>query len=712
MARKPPQKRIEPSFDAPRQKIRSAGQKTRQSKARKPRSPARKNRGGSWFSKLSKLVYWLFVVGLWGGIASFAVVGYYAIQLPQSSSWAVPERPPNVKILSVNGKLLANRGVTGGEAINLAQMSPYIPQALIAIEDRRFRQHIGIDPLGLLRAAGKNLLAGKVVEGGSTITQQLAKNLFLKPERTIRRKVQEVILSLWLETKFTKDEILEIYLNRVYFGSGSYGVDAASRRYFSKSSRDVNLAEAALLAGLLKAPTRLSPARNPEQAETRAQVVLTAMRRAKFITDREAATALSMPSTKAKSYWTGAENYVADWIMNDLKKLVGDINEDVIVETTLDMNLQQTAENEIRQALLKNGEKMKVSQGALVSMDGTGAVRAMVGGRDYATSQFNRAMDAKRQPGSAFKPIIYLAALEQGNTPESIRQDAPVRVGKWQPRNYDNKYRGAVSLKTALSKSLNTIAVQLTMEVGPKNITEVAQRLGINSKLSANASIALGTSEVSLLELTSAYAPFSNGGYRASPYVIKRVKTLSGNVLYQRETGESEPVIAPELLGEMNVMMVDVVQNGTGKAARIKNWPVGGKTGTSQGFRDGWFLGYTTNLVTGIWFGNDDGQSTNRVTGGGLPARTWGKFMKIAHQNVPVGALPGGSGDGLSQPQDMVMLPQQSVPVPTPRPTGSDLRSTSRIAMETGGRMVPPANVGDVQKTAGKKTILDLIFGG
>lgn len=706
MAKKAIDQRIEPHFD------RTSGKKKASTGRMRAKKPSGKARSGQKTKKLrskggllktaSTLVYWCFVLGLWGGIAGIAIVGYYAVQLPQSSSWAVPQRPPNVKILSVNGKLVANRGVTGGEAVRLSQMSPYIPQALVAIEDRRFRNHFGVDPIGLARASVKNLFAGRIVEGGSTITQQLAKNLFLKPARTFRRKIQEVVLSFWLETKFTKDEILEIYLNRVYFGSGSYGVDAASRRYFGKSSRDVNLSEAALLAGLLKAPSRLSPARNPKRAEQRAQVVLGAMRRAGFISGSEAASALSMPTTRAKSYWTGAENYVADWIMRDLKQLIGEIKGDIIVETTLDLSLQHSGEVAIRQTLDDKGKVMNVSQGALVSLDGTGAVRALVGGRDYATSQFNRALEAKRQPGSAFKPFVYLAALEIGRTPSSIRQDAPIRIGNWQPKNYDNKYRGAVSLKTALSKSLNTIAAQLVMETGPQKVVRLAHRLGISSRLSANASIALGTSEVSLLELTSAYAPFANGGYLARPYVIKRVTKINGKVLYQRKSSNNRRVIASTQLGQMNAMMIDVVNNGTGRAARINGWQVAGKTGTSQAFRDGWFVGYTSNLVTGVWFGNDDGSPTKKVTGGSLPARAWGRFMVAAHDGVPIGELPGNH-------QEVVVLPD-SVPIPTPRPAYT--KTPTRFASRSNERPVPPADIGGPRKNTGKKSILDLIFGG
>ena len=457
------------------------GPKSGSARRRQGKRKANRNRSNR-FGFFGKLFYWCLVLGLWTGIGIAGIVGYYAVKLPQSASWTVPERPPNARIVSLDGELVANRGATGGAAMRLNQMSPYIPMAVIAIEDRRYKSHFGFDPIGFTRAMIKNILAGRLVQGGSTLTQQLAKNLFLEPERTLERKVQELILAIWLETKYTKDEILELYLNRVYFGSGAYGVDAASRRYFSKSARDVNLAEAALLAGLLKAPSKLSPARNPELAEARAQIVLAAMRRADFITDGEAAKALTMQAKKAKRFWSGSEHYVADLVMKQLPDLIGEFREDVIVDTTIDMEVQRKAGELIEETLKKEGEGRSVSQAALVSMTGSGAIRALVGGREYAESQFNRVTDAKRQPGSAFKPIVYLAALEAGRTPESVRQDAPVRIGKWTPVNYDRKYRGPVSLDTALSKSLNTIAAQLVMEVGPQTIVETAHRLGIQSE--------------------------------------------------------------------------------------------------------------------------------------------------------------------------------------------------------------------------------------
>lgn len=621
---------------------------------KKPASPDnRRKRGGgngrggrrkkrSNFSRwLRPIVYWCLVLGIWGGIALAIIVGYHASKLPQMSSWAVPERPPNARIVSVDGELIANRGATGGEAMPMAAMSPYVPMAVIAIEDHRFHKHFGIDPLGLARAMATNVWEGRLVQGGSTITQQLAKNLFLQHERTLGRKIQEAVLAIWLETKYSKDEILELYLNRVYFGSGAYGVDAAARRYFSKSARDVTLAEAALLAGLLKAPSRLSPARDAKAAEERGQLVLAAMAREGFVTEGETSKALAMQAKKAKRYWSGSEHYIADMVMAQLTELIGEIRGDVIVDTSVDLDLQKDAGQIIARTIDENGERLRVSQGALVALDGTGAIRALVGGREYADSQFNRAVDAKRQPGSAFKPFVYLTALEADRTPESIRRDAPIRIGKWTPENYDREYRGPVTLREALSQSLNTVAAQLVMETGPKTVIETAHRLGIDSDLQRNASIALGTSEVSLLELTSAYAPFANGGYGIEPWLIRSVRDMDGEILYSRKTPSSQTVVGARELAMMNSMLAHVITSGTGKAAAIEGWEAAGKTGTTQNSKDALFVGYTSNLITGIWYGNDDNAPMKKVTGGSLPAQSWSRFMNNAHQGVPVAKLPG-----------------------------------------------------------------------
>lgn len=650
-------RRIEPTFDAPQRdassglsvseedrvvpasRKRGSAKKKSSARASNSRKSSRRKRRSS-FGIIGRLAYWCVVFAIWGGIAAAGIVVYYGAKMPSATTWSIPDRPPNVRIVSVDDKLIANRGMTGGEAIGLHEMSPFIPKAVIAIEDHRFYSHFGFDPIGLARAMAGNIMAGRLTQGGSTLTQQLAKNLFLKPDRTIERKVQEVLLALWLEQNHTKDQILEMYLNRVYFGSGSYGVEAASRRYFGKSARDVTLAEAALLAGLLKAPSRLSPARDPKAADERAQLVLSAMRDEGLIGDKELKVAMAAPATRAAAFWTGSENYVADRIMEELPGLIGDVRTDVVVETTIDLHLQKLAEDSIRRLIGESGKKLGVSQGALVSIDNTGAVRAMVGGVDYATSQFDRASEARRQPGSAFKPFVFLAALEQGRTPQSVRNDAPIRIGKWTPENHQGKYYGRVTLATALAKSLNSVAAQLAMEVGPDAVVEAAHRMGIESALQSNTSIALGTSEVTPLELTAAYVPFANGGYRPEVHFVQRVRTANGEVLYQADGGSMPRVLRPEIVGMMNAMMMQTVEAGTGRKAAF-GWPAAGKTGTSQKSRDAWFIGYTANLTTGVWFGNDDGKPTKNITGGSLPTQAWHEFMLAAHEGVPVAKLPG-----------------------------------------------------------------------
>lgn len=730
MARRGKNTRIEPTFDRPAKSsargelrvtaddravvggkpARAKSANARKTKAK--RGQARKR--GGFFGLLRGTVYWCVVLGLWGAIGVAGIVGYYASKLPQSSSWAIPDRPPNARIVSADGELVANRGLTGGAAMRLDEMSPYIPMAVIAVEDRRYKSHFGFDPIGFTRAMVRNLIAGRLVEGGSTITQQLAKNLFLEPSRTIERKVQELIIALWLESKYDKDEILELYLNRVYFGSGAYGVDAAARRYFSKSARDVNLAEAATLAGLLKAPSRLSPAKNPKLAEARAQVVLTTMLRSQFITDREAARALTMQPKKAKRYWSGSEHYVADYVMKKLPELIGELRKDVIVDTTINMSLQKQAGAVIADMIAENRQSKNVTQGALVAMSPFGAIRSLVGGREYSESQFNRATDAKRQPGSAFKPIVYLAALETGRTPQSVRNDAPVKIGKWTPENYDRKYRGEVDLDTSLAQSLNTIAAQLVMEVGPGNVVKTAERLGIKSKLNANASIALGTSEVSLLELTTAYAPFANGGRSVEPYLIRRITDLDGNVLYEHQSQSRDQVVGARELGMMNAMMRHVIERGTGKNASLGKREAAGKTGTTQNSRDGLFVGYTSNLVTGVWYGNDNGKPMKKVTGGSLPAKSWQAFMMKAHEGLELASLPG------NYVPEVAVIPTPKATVGSIQPTPSSAAANTqaqgaapqrRTLSEIEGNPRPSANVGQGEREK-PKTILDLIFGG
>jgi penicillin-binding protein 1A len=612
--------------------------RSRKRRTRKKR-PARNRR-----ALFGRIAYWSLVVGLWLAIGGVGMVAWVGAHLPPIQSLEIPKRPPSIQIVDMQGRALARRGDLAGEPLPLKEMPGYVPKAFIAIEDRRFYEHYGIDPFGIGRAFVANVLHRAVAQGGSTISQQLAKNLFLTQERTITRKLQEAMLALWLERKFSKTQILEMYLNRVYFGSGAYGIEQASLRYFGKSARQITLAEAALLAGLVKSPSRLAPTRNFDGAEKRAKVVLKAMAELKFITLTTERTALAHPPRiLAQASSTGSVNYVADWVMDALNDALGHVDEDIVVQTTIDANLQASAEKSLNDELAQKGDKNGVAQGALVAMTPDGAVRALVGGRNYADSQFNRAVAAKRQPGSAFKPFVYLTAVEHGLTPDTVREDKPISVKGWQPENYNHEYFGPVTLTRALALSLNTVSVRLTLELTPMAVVRTAYRLGIASRLEPNASIALGTSEVSMLELVGAYAPFANGGYALIPRVIDKITAANGKVLYARNIQQLGRIIDARYVAMMNSMMAETLTIGTAHKAALPGWPAAGKTGTSQDFRDAWFIGYTAHLVTGVWLGNDDGTPTKHVTGGSLPVEIWSRFMRSAHQGVPVASLPGAS---------------------------------------------------------------------
>jgi penicillin-binding protein 1A len=660
-------------------KRRRAAREEPKSEPSRPRTSGRGGGGGGRRSWPKRIVYWGAVLGLWCVIGAIGALIWVGAHLPPIQSLEVPPRPPSVQILGLDGRTLATRGDMGGAAIALKELPAYLPQAFIAIEDRRFYSHHGFDPVGVLRAVVANVLHRGVSQGGSTLTQQLAKNLFLTQERTVGRKLQELVLALWLEHKFTKAQILELYLNRVYFGSGAYGVEAAAQRYFGKSARQVTLAEAALLAGLVKSPARLTPTRNPDGAERRAQLVLSAMADAGFVSDATAKVAITNPGRALQPSAGGSVNYVADWVMDVLDDLIGRVEQDVVVQTSIDAGLQGAAEKALTEELAQKGDKAGVTQGAVVVVTPEGAVRAMVGGRNYGESQFNRAVAARRQPGSAFKPFVYLTAIERGLTPETLRDDRPISIKGWKPENYGREYFGPVPLSRALAQSLNTVSVRLTLEVGPKAVVRTAHRLGITSKLEPNASIALGTSEVALLELVSAFAPFANGGIGIVPHVVERVRTTAGKMLYRRDERSLGRVIDERHVGMMNAMMQETVTSGTARKAELPGWPAAGKTGTSQDFRDAWFVGYTAHLVAGVWLGNDDNSPTKKTTGGSLPVEIWSRFMKAAHQGVPVADLPGRRGPVLAaappptaaaRPQ--TMRPDDLPPAATDRGGGLD----------------------------------------
>jgi penicillin-binding protein 1A len=567
-----------------------------------------------------------------------AVVGYYALDLPDLGTLTATLRKPSITILASDGEVIAAYGDVYGEPVTLDSVPAALPQAVIATEDRHFFHHFGLDPIGLARAVWVDLRAKHVVQGGSTITQQLAKNLFLTPERSVKRKVQELLMALWLEHRFSKQQILTLYLNRVYLGNGTWGVDAAARRYFDIPASQLNLYQAALLGGLMKAPSRYNPQNDPELSAQRTAQVLANMVAAGYISpaEAEAARQTGVATVKQVSH-TG--RYFADWVHDQVAPYAGE-DRDIVVHTTLDMGLQRKVEADLEAVLAGPGVKAGVSQGAVVVMTPDGAIRAMAGGRDYAKSQFNRAVQGFRQPGSSFKAFLYLAAVEAGWNEQDTIEDSPIAAGKYRPENYAHKYEGVITLRHALAKSSNVAAVRLIERVGPKRVAAVAKRLGITSDLRPEASLALGTSEATLLEMTAGYAAFANGGDGVFPYGFATVADTAGNTLYQRQGGGTGRVIEAPALRQMTDMLTAVVEEGTGKAAALDR-PCAGKTGTTQDYRDAWFIGFTADYVAGVWFGNDDGTPLNRITGGSLPTQLWHTVMLAANQGLPPRPLPG-----------------------------------------------------------------------
>ena len=642
--------------------------------------PRRRRRGG-WLGRFARIGALLF---LWGVILGGGALAYFAFTLPDTNQLTSAERRPSVTILANDGSTIATFGDLFGQPLSLREMSPYLPKAVVATEDRRFYSHFGIDPVGLLRAGFADLRTGHVVQGGSTITQQLAKTVFLTPERSLGRKIREALLALWLEHRFTKNQILEIYLNRVYLGAGTYGVDAAAHRYFNKSASRLNLYESAVIAGLLKAPTRFNPTRDKEKTAARAAQVLGLMVETGAI-DRAQADAAEKSGSELNRVAIARPGvrYFADWVADQVRDFAGTGDRDLTVRTTLDPRMQTTAETVIADVLARHGTRDVVSQGALVAMATDGAVRAMVGGRDYNESQFNRATQAQRQPGSAFKPFVYLAGIEAGLRPEDRFVDGPVQIGNWRPHNYTGRYLGEMSLADGLAQSINTIAVQVAQRAGIPNVIAVANRLGITSDLARDASIALGTNEVNLLELVSAYAPFANGGNGVLAYGITEISDSAGRIVYRRSGNGPGEVIPPDEVGMMNELLQGVITRGTGKAAALPR-PAAGKTGTTQDYRDAWFIGYTADLVAGVWLGNDDNTPMDRVTGGSLPAPAWKSFMLAATQGMPVRALPGGA------PAQAVATPAAASPAPPVRFFGYAPSFATTAIPPTAGTVLPP----------------------
>lgn len=624
---------------SPREKVDTATA-SKKGKATVNKNSGRKNK--FWI----RLIRLFFVLFIWGSFVAGLSVLWFAYDLPDIKALEMSTRNPGITILDRSDHVIASYGDLHSNAVSLNELPPHVIQALLATEDRRFYHHFGIDVVGILRALFKNYQEGAIVQGGSTITQQLAKNFLLSEkmytpqDRSLRRKAQEALLALWLESTFSKDQILTIYLNRVYLGAGTYGIEAASRQYFNKSARDLSLYEAAVIAGLLKAPSKYAPNAHPKQAHERAKVVLANMVKEGMISEiEEKIQELSPQSLEKAEHKKSQARYFTDWIMENLKDFVGNQNQDMVIKTTLDFSLQVKAETSMRHFIDQHRLEHNLSQAALVAMTPDGGVRALVGGYDYYKSQFNRATQAKRQSGSAFKLFVFISALEKGYRPETNISDEYIQIGSWRPRNDTWKIRGEVTLEEAFAYSINTSTVRLIKDLGVAPVAEVAKKLGLLCPLPDNLTIALGSGETTLLELTTAYATIANHGFAVWPYGILSIHKPNGDIIYNREPLSPIRLLGKEIVREITQMMRAVMEYGSGKKARLDR-PCAGKTGTTQDFKDAWFVGFTTDLIAGVWMGNDDGASMKKVRGGLLPALIWHQFMEEAHSNVRIRDFP------------------------------------------------------------------------
>jgi 1A family penicillin-binding protein len=602
-------------------------------------------------------IVWAFFwrAGLALGLVLAAVTGFYYTQLPAHENLFDGRGTGSVTMLDRDGNIFAWRGEQYGGELAMTEVSPHLVHAVIAAEDKRYYSHPGIDPIGITRAMVTNLRAGRVVQGGSTLTQQVAKNVFLSAERKIERKLKELPMALALELKYTKQQILSIYLNRVYLGAGTYGFEAASQRYFGKSARVVSPAEAAMLAGMLRAPSRYAPTNDLDRSQGRASVIVRLMEEQGFLTQTQVIQALADPARLSKAAAARAGGYFADWIMETAPAyLAKDTTEDVTIATTFDPVLQRAAEEALATVFETKVKPGSAAQAAIIVMTPDGEVRAMVGGHDTGVGLFNRATHAKRQTGSAFKAVVYAAALEAGMSPMDIVIDEPLRIGNWSPSNYDNKYLGAITLTEALAKSINTVAVRVSERAGQARVRSLATAMGITTPLAPGPAIALGTSEATLVDMTGVFATIANRGRAASPRGIREIRLRGDETALLRETGgQGERVLSERSAGLLTTMLRQVIESGTGRRARLADRDAAGKTGTTQAARDAWFIGFTADYVVGVWMGNDDNTPLTGVTGGGLPAEIWRETTARIHKGVPPSPLytvsPGSGATLLSR---------------------------------------------------------------
>jgi penicillin-binding protein 1A len=591
-------------------------------------------------------------VSLGAGLAILAVIAtwfwiYWGLpRVPDAASLWSANRQPGITFLDSRGREIGVRGAYHGRRVALSDLPVYVPQAFLAIEDRRFFEHGGVDRLAIVRAVWVNLSAGRTVQGGSTISQQLARNLFLTPAQTLNRKLREMVLASRIERRLSKDEILELYLNRVFLGERAYGVDAAAHRFFGKLPQELTLAEAAILAGLPKAPSRSTPTENLDNAKARQRVVLDAMVAAGFITPRQRDAAAAERIKVAEPSGVEASlGYVFDLAAEEAQRLVGDKSGDMVIQLSIDPAIQAAAARAVRVRLGNRAVGRRPLQAALVLLDGAGGVRAMVGGTNYRATKFNRAVQAQRQPGSSFKAFVYAAAIERGLDPEEVRYDEPVEFDGWHPRNYDPGYRGAVTVRTAFALSINTVAAQVTSEIGPRAVADLASRFGIRSMPDRNTfvphSIALGAVETNVWDMAQAFAVFMNEGKRTDAFIVERIENASGDTLYERRVTAPREVYPADLAHTMTSLLGAVVLRGTGRGAQLQGRDVVGKTGTSQDWRDAWFVGYTADYTASVWVGHDDRSPMNRITGGSIPVEIFVDTMRAAHANLPPRPLPG-----------------------------------------------------------------------
>ncbi|HJW42229.1 MAG TPA: PBP1A family penicillin-binding protein [Rhizomicrobium sp.] len=620
------------------------------------------------------------------------VLSWFASPLDMSKDLYAVNRPIAFTFLDADGNEVGHRGAIIGKRLTLEEMPSYVPAAFIAMEDRDFYSHHGFSVRGLIRAMWTNFRAGHTVQGGSTITQQTVKIVFLSQERTMSRKLEELVDAAKLEKSLSKKQILELYLNRIYLGSGAYGVDGAAHVYFNKSAKDLTLPEAAMLATLTRAPSAFSPRRDLVRAQSRAGVVLTAMTETGAITQAEADAARANPAVIADHESADTQNYYFDTAADEATRLATRDgvapNEDLIVRTTLVPRIQNAARLAAQHVIAKSGPKVHASQAAVVVMTPDGAVAALIGGTDYDESTFNRATQAHRQPGSAFKPFVYLAALESGLTPWDQREDQPVDIDGWTPTNFGGRSYGTITLADALAHSVNTITANLAQEVGVSNVVQAAQRLGIESRLTENASLALGTSEVTPLELTRAYAVFANGGLKVYPYFVTQITDRGGNVLYQREPpGTSERIVASHVNRDLVAMLAGVVVHGTGMSAALAGHEAAGKTGTTQDFHDAWFSGFTHDYVCAVWVGNDDSSPMKGVTGGSLPAQIWKATMTVAEKGLAATPLDKST---VQPPVDSSTIFGDSADVYTPEAGDDESGGGSGMRMDRDDADQPP----------------------